>query len=429
MLKRISTAQVELGMFVHKLEGSWFSHPFWKSRFLLESPDILAALRESALDAIIIDIERGRDVTTEEPVRVAPVQQRAQPRFAPSSPLRMKPTARSSAPPIAARPTSGPVPITREFGNARLAAGKARKVITKVFLEARLGKAPKIAAVEPVVEDIFGSIQRNPFAFSGLMRCKSDQEVAYRHSLSVAAMMVSLARQMKLSPTDTRDAGMAGLLMDIGLAQIDVDLNAMAGKFGEVDQACWDRHTHIGYDLLKACDGIPLAVARVAANHHEGLNGKGFPRKLASDEIDLLSRMAAICDTYDHLVCGAHDGNDLDPATAIAFLQAKAARFDPDILARFIETVGVYPIGTFVSLASGRLAMVVDQDPAAPDLPTVRAFYSVERRVRIRSDTITLSACYGSDSIEGIADLNGLDLPPAAQLRESLLNAAMRTAA
>lgn len=233
---------------------------------------------------------------------------------------------------------------------------------------------------------------------------------------------------MKLTPLETREAGMAGLLMDIGVARIDVDLNAHEGKYGEVDQDLWDRHTSIGYDLLKACDGIPHNVARVALNHHEVLNGKGFPRGLASDEIDLLSRMAAICDTYDHLLCGANEGAGLDPGAAVARMQADASRYDSDILERFIETVGIYPIGTFVALASGRIAMVVDQDPESPDLPTVRAFYSLERRRHVVAETIALSACFGSDAIIGIASLGGLDLPPSAQLRETLLASAMRKA-
>ncbi|WP_232332783.1 HD-GYP domain-containing protein [Novosphingobium aquimarinum] len=430
MLKRISTSQIELGMFVHKLEGSWFSHPFWKSRFLLESPDILDTLRNSALDAVIIDIEKGCDVAPEpRPVAkaapLASLQGRTAFRSAAARPNR------AAKPPVmfaGTQPTSGPVPITREFGNARLTAGKARKVISKVFLEARLGKSPKIAEVEPVVEDIYGSIQRNPFAFSGLMRCKSDQEVAYRHSLSVSAMMVSLARQMKLTPLETREAGMAGLLMNIGVAQIDVDLNANQGKFDKIDPELLFRHTSIGYDLLKACDEIPHSVARVALNHHEVMDGKGFPQGLVGDEIDLFSRMAAVCDTYDHLLCGAYDGTGMDPAAAVTRLQADKSRYDSNILERFIETVGVYPIGTFVELESGRVAMVVDQDPAAPDMPTVRAFYSLERRRHVTAETIALSVCYGSDAIKGIASLEGLELPDAAQLREKLLTAAIRSA-
>ena len=62
MLKRVKISDVELGMFVHKLEGSWFKHPFWKSRFLLEEADMLADLRASELSSVIIDTSKGRDL-------------------------------------------------------------------------------------------------------------------------------------------------------------------------------------------------------------------------------------------------------------------------------------------------------------------------------------------------------------------------------
>lgn len=66
MLKRISTDDIELGMFIHKLEGSWFRHPFWKSRFLLEDQELLDTLRGSGIEGVVIDTGRGKDTT--EPV-------------------------------------------------------------------------------------------------------------------------------------------------------------------------------------------------------------------------------------------------------------------------------------------------------------------------------------------------------------------------
>ncbi|PEQ12621.1 phosphohydrolase [Novosphingobium sp. PC22D] len=434
MLKRISPAKVELGMFVHNLEGSWFSHPFWKSRFLLNDAGDLATLRESALDAVVIDLRRGRDVT--EACEEAPAKTEVSPRIglhgrpqppSPPRPQPARPASIKSAAFSSKRGTSGPVPFTREFGNAKLVHGKARKVISRVFLQARLGNVPGIAEVEPVVEDIYASIQRNPYAFSSLMRCKQDQEIAYRHALSVSAMMISLARQMKLSPSDTREAGMAGLLMDVGVARLDVDLQQHEGRYDSVDRDLWDRHTYLGHDLLRASDAISETVMRVALNHHEAMDGSGFPKGLVGNEIDLFSRMAAICNAYDHYLCGAIDGVGLDPASAIERMQAQSARFDTAILERFVETLGVYPVGSFVTLRSGRLAMVVDQDPTAPHLPTVRAFYSLERGRHVGAETIALSSCFGADAIVGVADLEGLDLPSPGKLRESLMSAALRS--
>ena len=92
MLKRIDVADVQLGMFIHKLEGSWFKHPFWKSRFLLQDPDTLENLRFSEVDGVVIDVSKGKDVVPFHPesmpqvphpqVRRTPMQARKAPRAA-----------------------------------------------------------------------------------------------------------------------------------------------------------------------------------------------------------------------------------------------------------------------------------------------------------------------------------------------------------
>jgi len=422
VLKRITTTQVQIGMYIHAFEGKWLNHPFWRAHFLVNDTRRLNALRSSALDAVVIDTGRGIDLITDrsEAEGTAPATARPSAPAAPAVPMR-------PAPPSAATVRSGPVPIAREFGNARLTAGRARKVISRVFLEARLGKTPRVAEVAPVVEDIHASIQRNPYAFSGLMRCKAESEAAYQHMLSVSALMISLARQMRLPPAETRTAGMAGLLLDIGVSRLDIDLGAHSSQIDTIDPELWHRHCAIGRDTLQTAGGVPDEVLQTVMRHHERIDGSGFPLGLSGGEIDLYSRMAAVCDSYDYLVAGAVTGSDLDPATAMARMQAEEHGFDPEVLARFKEALGVYPVGSFVTLRSERVAMVVDQAPGDPTLPTVRAFYSLTSGKHLTARTIALSQCFGEDAIIGVADLAALALPPAEELRGQLFATLART--
>lgn len=422
-LKHISTSQVELGMYIHGFQGSWLSHPFWRAHFIVTDDERLQTLRASRLDAVIIDTDRGADVTPREESRpggigTAPKAGTVRPsesRPYAAIPARTRPASSSAA------FRSGPVPMAREFGNARHTADKARKVISKVFLEARHGKAPRLTDVAPVVEDIYASIQRNPYAFSGLMRCRAESEIVYQHMLSVSALMISLARQMKMSSDETRRAGTAGLLLDIGVSKIGIDLNSVGGRIDRIDPPAWQSHATIGHDLLEAAGDVPEEVLRVALRHHERLDGTGFPQGLAGNDIDVYSRMAAICDTYDHIVSGAFGEHGVDPADAIQTLMEMDGTFDTNVLARFVEALGIYPVGSFVLLRSERIAMVIDQAPAEPASPTVRAFYSLPARKHIAPKTIVLSNCYGEDSIIGVADLDGLSLPAPEDLREQLM--------
>lgn len=431
MLKRVSISDVELGMFVHKLEGSWFKHPFWKSRFMLEEPEMLADLKASELDTVIIDTSKGRDLrprpvepaATQAPqptpnsiVRPAHAQQ--QRRFQPAPAIASKsPELRSTT----------PHSMGREFGLANRVAGQSQKFVSKVFLESRLGKTINPSDVEPVIEDIFASIQRQPHAFNGLMRCKRDIEQVYRHALSMSALMISLARQMKLSPDAIRQAGMAGLLKDVGIALIPDNGSSMPSDIAAVHDA--DRgcdHTILGHDYLKLGDDLPEAVLEATLQHHERLDGSGYPNRLKGDDIGIMARMAAICDVYDDLVTDHQSRSAIEPAAAIDQLLGAQGQFDPAILKHFIDAMGIYPIGSVVRLRSNRLALVVNQDPSDQARPLVRVFYSISERRQVRPQDIALADCFGEDAIEGAADPAVYGISDFPQLRERLFTAAAK---
>lgn len=424
MLKRIKLSDVELGMFIHKLEGSWFKHPFWKSRFLLVDPAMLADLQASGIDGVVIDTAKGHDVR---PLPVRTDEAPAAPTVR-STVQTMPQRARVAAPdPQADLRSTAPTTMTREFGRAGVVAGKGRKVVSRIFLESRLGKAIRTDQVEPVIEDIFSSIQRNPHAFNGLMRCKRDNEYVYRHALAVSALMISLARHMRLPPRTIREAGMAGLLMDVGIGHLPVDLTAYGGDFRNLPHEILKRHVELGHAFLEAGGDMPQSVLEVCLQHHEMVDGSGYPRGLKGDEISLLSRMAAICDTYDSMVSDTAEGVGVNPATAIGQMNFMKGWFDPDIMQQFIETMGVYPIGSVVRLRSGLLAMVIDQNPSDYTRPRVRAFYSIPQERLVTARDISLADCWGEEEIVGAEDPASFGVGDFAPMREKLFAGAAKS--
>ncbi|MDE2561692.1 MAG: DUF3391 domain-containing protein [Sphingomonadales bacterium] len=430
MLKRISLDEVRLGMFIQKLEGSWLKHPFWKTKFVISDERQLEDLMASDLDGIVIDVSKGRDVDVPHPRRslqagapspaLAHAAARARPPERPAfaNPRPISFGTRGSSPQHAS--------MRREFGTAKRIAGHAEKATSRIFLESRLGKAINPQSVEPVVDEIFESIQRDANAFGGLMRCKSGAPSVYRHSVAVSALMVSLAIRMKLHPRDIRIAGLAGLLMDIGQAHLEASSAEAAGERhgGAVDLQ--RRHVVLGHEILSASTELPEEVRRVCLYHHERLDGSGFPLGLRDDKIDSFSRMAAICDTFDELVSLDGGGPLLDPARALQNLADARGKFDPEILNFFIDSVGTFPIGSIVELRSGKLAMIVCSDAEGSDLPTVRTFYSLVSNKPLRGENIDLRNCYGQDKIVATASLRGLDIRQPETLRERLITAAIK---
>ncbi|MET4131406.1 HD-GYP domain-containing protein (c-di-GMP phosphodiesterase class II) [Porphyrobacter sp. MBR-155] len=411
MLKRVAIADLEVGMFVHKMEGNWFSHPFWKAKFLIDDAERLDTLRSSNLDGVVIDTSKGRDLAAANNSVRRPGKPPVTPSAA-SQPDRFKS--------VKARSVihNDPVSTEAELHTAQAIAARAQKAIHSTFIAARLGKAINVKAVQPVVTDILDSVRRNPHAFSGLMRCKLKNELGYQHALAVSALMVSLARQMKLAQDDVLDAGLAGLLLDIGTNYLPQVPDLPNNDFRNADPKIWQQHVILGFRALQHDDSLPQAVLNACLEHHERIDGGGFPKGLQKDEISTIGQMAAICDTFDFLLTGTANTGALDPAAAVQHLRKMEGAFDPDILRSFVESVGLYPVGSFVELRSGKIALVIDEDPGDKSQPIVQAFFDCKTRDRIVPHRIILAQSANENEIIGTADLSGFDLPDEAQLRE-----------
>lgn len=422
MLKQIPVADVQLGMFVHKFEGGWFDHPFWKAKFIIEDDRRLAAIRASKVRAVVIDTAKGKDVTPCSPDAAGPSASSPPP--LPGAPIRRRTSIkqRTAAQLSASQPTS----MVQEVEAASVIAEQARDKLHKIFIAARLGKALDVRKVEPVVSDILASVRRNPQAFSSLMRCKLKNELIFRHALSVSALMVALADRMKLPALDIHHCGLAGLLLDIGVNHLPYVGDPPGGDYRNLSERIWNQHVILGHRALQNDDTLPPLVLDACLFHHERIDGRGYPQGISGEAIPLVARMAAICDSFDFRLTASDRNKALDPASAIEAMRADTGAYDPDILRIFIETVGMYPVGSFVMLSSRKLAMVIDEDRKAPDRPVVQAFYSLDTGERIMPHRIALAEGNDNERIVGIADLSGLNLPADEQLRELVFLSAYR---
>lgn len=431
MLKRIDVADVRLGMYIHKLEGPWLKHPFWKTKFLLTDADQLADLHASELEAVVIDVDKGDDVggalparrrqLVSAPSRLAPID-RARIDLAPA------PRPAGAGRPFDPRSTS-PLSTAREVSNAIGIVARSERILAGVFNQARLGKAIKSSQVEPVIEELFASIQRNPHAFNGLMRVKRENSSLYTHALAVSALMIALGRQMRLDVGRIKQAGMAGLLMDVGMGHLPLDVSTIMEALTDAEHAVVKTHTRLGYDFLAIGGEIPEEVMKVCLEHHERFDGSGYPLGLAGHDISLFGRMAAVCDVYDSMTSDRPHRARMEPNQAFERMRELEGQFDPDVLNQFIESLGVYPIGSVVLLSSHRLALVVDQNPEDYTRPRVWTFYDTSDSKVMKPEDINLMDSAGHEDIVSSADPEGYNIANFAALREMVFTSASKAMA
>jgi putative nucleotidyltransferase with HDIG domain len=395
MLKKIPTSQATLGMFLQSMEGSWLSHPFWKTRFLLKDPADLASLKASGVPHIWIDVAQGLDVAVPEATLPSP---RVEPPPAPRSP-----TVETPAPPPAPQPAApARVSLQDEMAQAAEVVNRSRQAVMSMFNEARLGRTVSSEQSAMVVEELAGSVWRNPSALISLARLKTRDDYTYMHSVAVSAMMIALGQQLGLSEEAQREAGLAGLLHDVGKMLMPLEVLNKPGSLTDDEFSIMKSHPGKGHAALVASDAFSEGVLDVVLHHHEKMDGSGYPKKLAGDQISLLARMGAVCDVYDAVTSTRPYKNAWDPAASLARMAQWKGHFDPKIFQAFVVSLGIFPVGTLVKLKSQRLAVVVDQNPGKLTQPVVRVFFSLKSNMPIDLQTLDLST--GADAIVGRED-------------------------
>ena len=382
MQKKIPVKQLRLGMHLLKLEGAWLQHPFWKTRFVIDSTEDLRKLHSCGVEACWIDTALGLDVA-------APVD--PEPAAAPASrmaPLDSVPTPSPAPPP---RGAGGERPMSAELRQAADICHKGREAVNAMFGEARMGRTVDAEQCLPLVEEISGSVLRNPGALVSLARLKTKDDYSYMHSVATCALMVALGRQVGLDEAGCRQAGLAGLMHDIGKAMMPLDVLNKPGKLTEDEFAVMRTHPEEGHRMVLGGQGVSEPILDVVLHHHERMDGTGYPHRLPGEQISQLARMGAICDVYDAITSNRPYKNGWDPAQSIARMASWKGHFDPALFASFVQSLGIYPTGSLVRLASGKLAVVMEQNPQNLTSPVVMEFFSTKSQLHIPPRRLDLS--------------------------------------
>jgi putative nucleotidyltransferase with HDIG domain len=375
MIKKIATSELLVGMYIHELCGNWIDHPFWKERFLLSDPQDILRIQRSAISQVMIDTDKGRDI-------VAPTVCDA-------------PAPAAEPAPAAARR----VALDAEMSRALIICTRAKAAVTSMFNDARMGHAINTEESEALVEEIANSVIRNPHALISLSRLKSSDEYTYMHSVAVCALMMALARQMDLPNDWVREAGIAGLMHDIGKMTIGSDILNKPGRLTDPEFAAMRLHPQGGVKILQQ-GGVPHASAYdVCLHHHEKFDGSGYPFGLQGEQISVLSRMAAICDVYDAITSERPYKKAWGPAHSIREMASWAGHFDEQVFQAFVRTVGIYPIGAVVRLQSQRIGVVVDQDEKSLLKPKVMMLLSARTKMQLERKVVDLSRFGEEDKI------------------------------
>ena len=301
-IKRVQVDQLKPGMYVHDLDCGYLQHGFLRSRFPIKAEAQIEKMRQQGLLQVYIDTSKGLDV--EEAPTFEEIQQEVEEE-------------------LAATAKAGPaVPQARvaqaeEAAAARRIMNEAQVVVENMFHDIRLGKQVDPRQAGPVVEEITGSVLRNPGAILSLCRIKEADTYTFQHSVSVCALLVSFANAIGLPPETVHQAGLGGLLHDTGKMKIPSEILNKPGRLTEEEFAIMRSHVILSRQILSDAPGITEEIIQIACEHHEKMSGGGYPDAKTSEDISSLGRMAAIVDCYDAITSNRCYHKGMEPSEAL----------------------------------------------------------------------------------------------------------------
>jgi putative nucleotidyltransferase with HDIG domain len=368
-IKRVRVDQLKPGMFIHDLNCGWLQHGFLRPKFLIKNPGQIQKMRAQGLDEIYIDTTQGDDVAG------APTQAEIEQ----SLEQQLKESAATGAALAPAR-----VSQREESRAAKRILGDAVGVVDGLLHDVRLGRQLEPARARPLVKAMHESVLRNPGALLSLSRIKAADTYTFQHSVSICALLVSFAHALGMDVATVEEAGLGGLLHDVGKMKIPNEILNKPGKLTEEEFRVMKSHAALSRDILGGVPGISEMVIQIAGEHHEKMAGGGYPRGIAGDQISQIGRMTAIVDVYDALTSNRVYQKGLEPTEVLKkLLEWSGTHLDGNLVQQYIRALGIYPVGSLVRLSGGRLAIVVEQ---SEDLlrPTVRLVFDTTLKLPLQ---------------------------------------------
>ncbi|MGE0796767.1 MAG: HD-GYP domain-containing protein [Lautropia sp.] len=250
--------------------------------------------------------------------------------------------------------------MSAELPRARRAFSKSESVLSEVVADIRNGKAPELQAVAGAVDSMVESMLDNPDALMWIARLKEEDIKTYNHGVKVALYLVALGRHLGFPRQELAYLGQIGMLADVGKIKVPRAILEKPGLLSPSEYGLVKEHVNLAMTVLGNGPKLPDPVLTGIAQHHERMDGSGYPKGLAGAKISIYGKMAAIADSFAALITPRAYANASAPQDALMNLYEWSGKsFHEPLVEQFVQAVGVFPVGSMVELSSGEIGVVV----------------------------------------------------------------------
>lgn len=361
----LTPEQLCVGVFIH-IDLPWFSHPFSFNSFKIRTPEQLTALRTLGVKHFRYDPDRS-DV---QPLGMAAARPAPEPLPAPEPEDPATSSALASKRDRIARLAQRKRQVIEVEKALVKAAGVMRNIGKNLFARPR----ECLEEVDELVAQMVKAFLDQPEVALHVMSEQAGGEETYYHGLNCSILAMMLAGELGFPRAHCQLLGVGALLHDIGLNDIPDRVARPRHELTGPERNLRQLHCEYGVRLGRQI-GLPEAVLRIIAQHHELADGSGYPNRLKVEQTDPLARIVALVNYYDNLCNPADLAKAMTPHEALSLMFAqRRAKFDTQALQVMIRCLGVYPPGTVVKLSNDAIALVSSVNPAKPLRPWVTVY-------------------------------------------------------
>lgn len=384
---KVLSEDLKLGMYVSDLDLPWIESPFLFQGFLLKDDEEIQQVQATCI-YVYVDTEKTPAEICANLRSITPSTQKSVKKKS-HKPAKIDFTDTVTL----SKAKFDKLSFTENLINARKVRDKTRNYIDTMLTEAKMGRVVDTQKAKELVAELASNIATSLDASMWLTQLKSRDEYTAIHSLNVCVLSLTFGRALKLSQDELQELGLGALLHDIGKMRIPLNILNKPGKLTYDEFEIMKSHPDIGYELLRKEKNISKEVLTIVRNHHERLNGQGYPDKLSDKSISYFTKIVSITDVYDAVTSDRvyHDG--MTPHDAMQRLyEWMPDNFDKNLIQQFIRILGIYPIGSVVELKTGHIGLVVKLNEAHRLKPVVMLIMNRQREYYPRRKLVNLAS-------------------------------------
>ncbi|ORT48762.1 HD family phosphohydrolase [Vibrio sp. qd031] len=291
--------------------------------------------------------------------------------------------------------------VSREISQKRAKSliVEAKGLVNKLLIQTKANKEMDIGLVADLSDEMIDSVLYAPDAIKCMAALRRKDSYLLEHSINVALLLVTFGRSLGFEREELKALSIGGLIHDIGKTQIRDDVLLKPGKLTPEEFEHIKLHQVYAQQQLKTMDTLDEISRNVCLMHHEKLDGSGYPLGLTADQIPLYGRMSSIVDIYDALTADRVYKQGMSSSEAFKILlKLTPNHLDADLVYKFINCIGIYPVGSLVELSDGRVGIVWTGNDNQPLKPEIKCIYSNKYKrfidvslINLKNSSVTIS--------------------------------------